>query len=752
MICYCYTYYLLTRINTPFDGYKLDAILPHHTWGTFRSGHYFGLKTAAPSSVVTGLMWFENRIEGNSIPIRHWCDQNDRLHKYTWIKHDFKNFGVQEIHDGNWTIQTSFVKTNEKEWKARISAKLKSNQNITFPLSFILYAAKENTRDRIEHLPFDNSKPNSTFKIHGSSVVLNDFEISFTVTKGEPNVLQKSYLSTMSQPALVYLKETILNHLYQCTVKDLGPHKHLFVIKNDDAHKEDINFIAHQIIIDESVEIEMDFKLKNSTQHENQDANSYETQLNKNIQNFDNEFEQKFGLLNKNYSLKQINFAKEVISNMLGSIGYFYGYSEVQSKHTPNPVLYGPLQLLTAVPSRSFFPRGFLWDEGFHQLLINNWNLDLSLKIIKSWFNLMNSEGWIPREVILGNEARARVPSEFIVQKNTNANPPTLFLALETIIKREEFNDLNFLKEIFPRLEVWFDWFNNSQVGLYPSTYRWRGRDAKTKRELNPQTLTSGLDDYPRATNPTDEEIHLDIRCWIAFAAKVMAKIAFLLKHPSEIKYKQTADYLHDNNLLDKIHWSEKYQHYCDKGLHSTQVKLVKKKDKNNPEIEYMEREFIVPPKYDFVPDFGYVSLFPLILEIINPDNPKLGKILDDLENPQLLWNPYGIRSLSKTSNYYQQYNTDVDAPYWRGTIWINFNYLILKSLHHYSSITGPYQSRSLRIYKNLRDNLVSNLFTEYVRSGYIWEQYNDTTGRGRGSHPFTGWSALIVLIMTEEY
>ena len=61
------------------------------------------------------------------------------------------------------------------------------------------------------------------------------------------------------------------------------------------------------------------------------------------------------------------------------------------------------------------------------------------------------------------------------------------------------------------------------------------------------------------------------------------------------------------------------------------------------------------------------------------------GIILRDLEDPSKLWTPFGLRSLSRSASLYGKRNTEHDAPYWRGPIWINVNFLAVRALHHYA-------------------------------------------------------------------
>lgn len=520
------------------------------------------------------------------------------------------------------------------------------------------------------------------------------------------------------------------------------------------------NVFMHEITVVPPYEFEVSFE---SESHMDRIDSLSDTVLERYIDKyraeFDEKFEKTFGLKAKGFKENELQFAKAALSNMLGGIGYFTGNAYVQAANRP-PVEYWPASLYTAVPSRSFFPRGFLWDEGFHNLLISRWDSGISRDIINHWLDLMNVEGWIPREVILGNEAQARVPPEFVIQRNNVANPPTFFLTIHSLMQhmqdKNSPENIKFLQLIFPRLEAIYRWMNTSQRGKRPGTYYWRGRNQSAIDELNPKTLASGLDDYPRASHPDENEAHLDLRCWMALVSSVLADIAEVLRKPNT-EYAETARHLKDNKILDSLHWSENLRRYLDFGLHSDDVRLVRPKPPpakpgQRPARLPKVRHANTPPKLQLVNNFGYVSLFPFLLQIVDPDSPKLEKLLDDMTDSSLLWTNYGLRSLSKDSPIYLKRNTDQDPPYWRGPVWININFLAVRALHHYSISMGPYQAKAKEAYKTLRSNIINNMVKEYERTGYIWEQYDDVTGQGQGVHPFTGWSSLVVLMMAETY
>ena len=332
--------------------------------------------------------------------------------------------------------------------------------------------------------------------------------------------------------------------------------------------------------------------------------------------------------------------------------------------------LEGPSELFTTVPSRSFFPRGFLWDEGFHLMPIVDWDLDLALEVLKSWFSLIDEDGWIGREQILGAEARSKVPAEFQVQYPHYANPPTLFFIVDSFIsklgalngttggdktnkeslgaKRNSVHlrspelGLQYLQELYPKLKKHYYWFRKTQFGDLKSydrdgsmkeAYRWRGRSER-------HILTSGLDDYPRPQPPHPGELHVDLISWMGMMTKSLKNIASLLKYDDHVEELTTIETAILRNI-DDLHWSEKEKCYC------------------NATIDDFEENKLVCHK-------GYISLFPFLTGLIDPESKKLGHILKLLGDENELWSEYGIRSLSKSDPFY-----GTNENYWRGPIWI---------------------------------------------------------------------------------
>lgn len=127
-----------------------------------------------------------------------------------------------------------------------------------------------------------------------------------------------------------------------------------------------------------------------------------------------------------------------------------------------------------------------------------------------------------------------------------------------------------------PSPQVWFDWFNRTQAGALPTSYRWRGREENNPRQLNPLTLTSGMDDYPRASHPTPEERHLDLRCWMACFADTLARLLPLANITGGARFQEWAKILKDEAGLNELHWAEARQQFADFGFHTDKVSLVR--------------------------------------------------------------------------------------------------------------------------------------------------------------------------------
>lgn len=135
----------------------------------------------------------------------------------------------------------------------------------------------------------------------------------------------------------------------------------------------------------------------------------------------------------------------------------------------------------------------------------------------------------------------------------------------------------------------------------------------------------------------------------------------------------------------------------------------------------------------------GYISIYPLLFAL-SPKH-RLDRLLDLIRLE--LSTPHGLRSLSQSSSYYMQ-----GDQYWTGPIWVNINYLLL------SALSSPqYSCRNARhTYNHVRQAIISTVVSEWEQTGFLWEQYNDESGRGQRTFPFTGWTSLVVLIMAERY
>lgn len=502
------------------------------------------------------------------------------------------------------------------------------------------------------------------------------------------------------------------------------------------------------------------------------------------LKHYQKQFDEKFDSI---FAGKNKEMSKSALSNLLSGIGLFTGPIYIQEgqgeKHYS---MYNTL--FTCTPSRKVFPRGFLWDEGFHQLIVCRWNKELCIEMLKSWLNTMREDGWIPREQIRGKESESKVPKEFNLQRDTIANPPTLLYPIQYLAdsllqlspeQRRHDSSYQFLVSYYEKLTRWLQWLRTTQMNSQGYT-QWQGRSAD-------HTLASGLDDYPRGLLVQPNERHLDIHIWILFFYKTLRNLSVLLDYSEDtLIYDGTIQILR-SELKTQFWDGQKLADYSgvqytlkettipaylwrgDNKCGSGNLNPLKLPAECNPYSESpccsefgwcgSTRDHCSCPKchralklesrkdvdkYDsYSPHIGYVSIMPILDSDVEIGTPEYEFILDSIKRKDVLMSEFGLRSLSKGDILYKS-----GEEYWRGPIWLNFNYLTLRALKKFYW-EDP---RAQEIYETLRQNLLKTVKQEWEKTGYFYEQYSDETGKGKRTRGFTGWTALIALIDSELY
>ncbi|KAI7389565.1 glycoside hydrolase, partial [Hortaea werneckii] len=764
-------------------------------WGPYRPNVYFGVRPRLPKSLTTGLLW--GRVEDfQSVQhnIRYTCEQHEGMDGYGWDAYDPRTGGVQTVHDkGNGIdMETSFVKFDEGRggWGARIKGTPRDDAQPAvgseggphqMKTAVWFHAGIEGLgmlevqdQDSGEELGFDGD-----VVFTGQGHDLGEFKLTVTEPEGNSHPIHRhpSYQKKPLDRTLVHssqvpeealwqakailfasMKTTIDQYVDEYTQEAVPPPWQTYTIQS---RPTDGNFHLIQKTFEGAFEFDIFYTPANAKTPTHDDMTKAIKAV---VKSFDEKYVETLKPQAPFGADKFLRFSKSLFSNLVGGIGYFHGDQMIDRSYAPEyeeenegfwqetaearargqQKLEGPYELYTSIPSRPFFPRGFLWDEGFHLLPIVDWDPELCMQIISSWFNTMDEDGWIPREQILGAEARSKVPPEFQVQYPHYANPPTLFMVLTALLdkvgaKDSEFytgqqvaGDLainalaspdgvrSFLRKLYPQLQKNFEWYKKTQSGDLKSydrpassskeAYRWRGRSER-------HILTSGLDDYPRAQVPHPGELHVDLISWMGMMATNIQRVAeYIGEADDSAHYAKVAEAIRRN--IDDLHWDKKARTYCD------------------ATIDDYEDTVHVCHK-------GYISLFPFMTGLMGPEHPHLKDILDLIADDEELWSPHGVRSLSKKDELY-----GTDENYWRSPVWMNMNYLIVSNLYAIATQEGPHQAQAASTYNELRRNLVETVYNSWLETGFAWEQYNPETGAGQRTQHFTGWTSLVVKIM----
>lgn len=366
-------------------------------------------------------------------------------------------------------------------------------------------------------------------------------------------------------------------------------------------------------------------------------------------------------------------------------------------------------------PSPGNYPHQWLWDSCFHSIVLTHFDIERAKREIRTLLSGQRENGFLPCCTLW----KKRFPFEETFYRTQISQPPVPPIAIEIIYDKSK--DLNFLKEVYPKLKAFMKWYagcrDSNNNGLIEAIHPWEtGIDSTPTfdkqlgiRKPHPnfgefmlkyywiffRYYLLGWDEKEILSKKIFLSDNLLINSIYAKALKSMSRLALILGNENDFKdfddrYKVVLA------ALIKYSWSEEDKIFYDLDENDEQVKIK-----------------------------TISSLMPLILD----DLPKkfVEDLIGHLTDKNEYWCEYPIPSVSMDE---KTFSSGGGFVLWRGPTWINTNWFITKALLH-------------RGYKK-EARIIIDKTAEMVDKSGFWEYYNPLTGEGYGQ-PSYGWSALVL-------
>ncbi len=308
---------------------------------------------------------------------------------------------------------------------------------------------------------------------------------------------------------------------------------------------------------------------------------------------------------------------------------------------------------------------------------------------------------------------------------NTMANGPCLmpyfhaqpFLAQNAAVYLQETGDLKEVAELYPKMVKYLDhWLTafKAPFGLY----RWG------------ETYMSGFDNEISGTIlPPGAAVPPDLSSLLYLELRAMAFIAGRMDLADEAaKYLEESEELKEN--INRYLWDEEYGVYA--VLDLTSGKLMTHYHECNRQSDFGVFSYISCP-----------ALLPLFAGIAPADRARR-MIEEYVLSPAHFRSDYGIRSLSKSSEYYNNAiwgNPGRFSDYrrvtnsnWQGPVWIPLNWFVFHALVRYG-----YGDDAAK----LAEDSVGVVARNARKYGYMAENFDGDTGENLYAKNFASWNIL---------